>query len=255
MLIKLHGDDVYCDSPGRQFDNALPTAVFIHGAQQDHSVWPLQNSCFMQDALALLSVDLPGHGRSKGTALTSIEDQARWLLALLDVLDVQQAILIGHSMGALIALEAAFAAPQRIMKLALLGAAFPMRVSDILLETAKQDEEKAGAMIYSWSHSSPALRTINDADRKSKSPGVLHADLYACHRYANGLVAAASLHCPVLFILASQDKMTPLKATNALTDAVPHGKILFLENCGHAMMEEQPKAVLQALCSFVTGQH
>src|SRR5437868_8841070 len=99
------------------FDAALPTIVFIHGAQNDHSVWALQTRYFAHHGFGVLAVDLPGHGRSKGAPLTSVEAMADWLLALLDTAGAGQAMLVGHSMGSLIALEAAHRAPQRVSRI------------------------------------------------------------------------------------------------------------------------------------------
>ncbi len=112
--------------------------MFIHGAQNDHSVWVLQTRYFAHHGFGVLAVDLPGHGRSKGAPLTSVEAMADWLLALLDAAGVKQATLIGHSMGSLIALETAFRAPQRVARLALVGTAYPMKVSDTLLDASRE---------------------------------------------------------------------------------------------------------------------
>src|SRR4051812_27096445 len=138
MIIQIHSHDVYCDisasdaatSPSA---GALPTMVLIHGAAQDHSIWDWYSTALAAAGCSVLAVDLPGHGQSGGAALDSIEAQALWLLAVLDALGIRHAALIGHSMGALTALEAAWQAPQRIRKIALLGVAFPMRVADALL--------------------------------------------------------------------------------------------------------------------------
>src|SRR3954464_6278111 len=113
MIVKVHGADAYFYTGGKAIDPARPSAVFIHGAQNDHSVWVLQTRYFAHHGFNVLAPDLPGHGRSKGPALTSVEAMADWLLAVLDAAGVAQATLIGHSMGSLIALETAFRAPQR----------------------------------------------------------------------------------------------------------------------------------------------
>ncbi|WP_163478991.1 alpha/beta fold hydrolase, partial [Klebsiella pneumoniae] len=63
----------------------------------------------------VLAVDLPGHGRSAGLPLTRVEAIAAWLHRLLDVAGAQQATLVGHSMGSLIALEAAARASTLVM--------------------------------------------------------------------------------------------------------------------------------------------
>ena len=122
MELDVHGHGAYCYGGGKVFDGALPTAVFIHGAQNDHSVWALQSRYMAHHGYSVLAVDLPGHGRSSGPALDSVEAMAQWVLDLLNALGVQRAILAGHSMGSLIALEAVQRAPALVVGLAMVPA-------------------------------------------------------------------------------------------------------------------------------------
>src|SRR5690606_23067560 len=108
-------------------DPALPCVVFVHGALGDHSVWTLLARWCAHHAHGALAVDLPGHGRSAGPPLPSVEALADWTLALLDAAGVRQAALVGHSLGSLIALEAAARAPQRASRLVMIGTAYPMQ--------------------------------------------------------------------------------------------------------------------------------
>src|SRR5258708_31588763 len=121
MDLAVNGTTSYAYTGGKRFDPALPTVVFIHGAQHDHSVWILQSRYLAHHGFGVLAVDLPGHGRSAGPALTSVEALADWLSALLEATGVSSASLVGHSMGALIALEAASRFPERVARLALVG--------------------------------------------------------------------------------------------------------------------------------------
>ena len=265
MLLNVQGHAAYCYTGGKAFNPALPTAVFIHGAQNDHTVWCLQTRYFAHHGFGVLAVDLPGHGRSQGAALTSVAALADWLLALLDAAGVRQATLIGHSMGSLIALESAFKAPDRVSKLALVGTAYPMKVSDTLLDTAKNDEQRAIDMVNLWEHTSiahkpscpgPGFYVMGGAQRLMQrisqiNPAqVFYTDFAACNDYTNGEVAAQSVRCPTLFLLAKRDLMTPVKASATLSKAIPHAHTTLIDNCGHALMAEQPDAVLDALFSF-----
>ena len=56
-------------------------SVFVHGAAHDHSVWALQSRYFAHHGCNVLAVDLPGHGRSGGAALATIEAIADWIRA------------------------------------------------------------------------------------------------------------------------------------------------------------------------------
>ena len=245
MLLNVQGHEAYCYTGGKPFDAALPTAVFIHGAQNDHSVWVLQTRYFAHHGFGVLAIDLPGHGRSKGPALTTVEAMALWLLALLDAAGVRQANLIGHSMGSLIALETAFQASDRVARLALVGTAYPMKVSDTLLNAALHEEQSAIDMVNIWSHASivpkpscagPGSSIIGGARRlmqqisKRNPDKVFHTDFSACNAYANGEAAAQAVTCPALFLLGKRDMMTPPKATVTLTNAITHATVMQVDH-------------------------
>ena len=68
MLLNVQGREAYAYSGGRLFDPKLPTVVFLHGAQHDHSVWILQSRYLAHHGYGVLAVDLPGHVRSAGPA-------------------------------------------------------------------------------------------------------------------------------------------------------------------------------------------
>jgi pimeloyl-ACP methyl ester carboxylesterase len=227
----------------------------------------LQTRYFAHHGFGVLAVDLPGHGRSKGSALTSVEAMADWILALLDAAGVKQATLIGHSMGSLIALEVCAKAPDRVAKLAMVGTAYPMKVSAALLDTSKNDEPAAIDMVNIWSHSSiaqkpsspgPGFYVMGGSQRlmqrisKINPDHAFYTDFSACNNYANGEVAAKSVTCPTLFLLARQDAMTPSKAASALSKSIPTSTTVLIENCGHQLMAEQPDAVLEALFNFAS---
>jgi len=266
MLFDIDGHPAYCYTGGKPFDAALPTVVFIHGAEHDHSVWILQTRYFAHHGYGVLALDLPAHGRSGGTALLSVEAMAAWLLRVLDAAGVQHASLVGHSMGSLIALETQAQAPARITRLALLGSAYPMKVSDALLAAAANDEPAAIDMVNIWSHSSIAQKPSSPGPGFSVMGGnrrlmeyvsqhspeqVFHIDFTACNAYANGAVAAQTVTCPTLILSGQRDMMTPPKAATALAKMIPHAQSALLPNCGHALMAEQPDAVLDRLIGFM----
>jgi len=264
MLLTVHSHQAYCYTGGKAFDPTLPVIVLIHGAQNDHSVWALQSRALAHRGYAVLAPDLPGHGRSGGPPLSTVEAMAAWVLALLDAAGAGRALLAGHSMGSLIALEAAHHAPQRVSGLALLGATYPMQVSDTLLEAARTEEDAAIEMVAAWSHASwlpgpstagPGASVINTARRLMQrmaargAPQLLLTDFAACNAYANGEAAAASVACPTLFVQGKKDMMTPPRSAQLLTGGIEHARIIGVD-AGHAMMSEASEAVLDALLRF-----
>lgn len=267
MQWEINGASAYAYTGGTAFDPALPAIVLIHGAQNDHSVWALQSRYLAHHGHAVLAVDLPGHGRSAGPALASVEAMADWILALLRTAGVDRALLAGHSMGSLIALEASRRAPETVAGLALLGTTYPMQVSDTLLAMARTDEAAAIDMVNIWSHSSiahkpscpgPGFSVMGGARRlmqrmSARNPAQLfYTDFSACNSYAEGEAAAAAVRCPTLFVFGKKDVMTPPRSTKLLTGAIKHGKIVNVD-AGHQMMAEAPDAVLDALASFAAS--
>lgn len=258
MQIDLDGQAVYAATGGRPFEPGQPTIVFIHGGGADHTVWALQTRYFAHRGQNVLAIDLPGHGRTDGPALTTIAAMADWVVALLDALDVDDAALVGHSMGSLVALDTAMRHGARVRAIALLGTALPMAVADPLLEAAKADDADAFDMVTIWGHSrsgqiggnpAPGLWMTGDGRRllERSGPGVLHGDLKACNDYAASDTALAKIACPALVVIAAKDLMTPRAGAEAVAGAIPNARTVVLPDCGHMMMAERPGAVLDAL--------
>ena len=254
---------VYAYTGGKSFDAALPCIVFVHGALNDHSVWTLLARWFAHHGHAVLALDLPGHGRSGGAPLASVEALADWLLATLDAAGVARAALVGHSMGSLIALEAAARAPARATRLAMLGTAYPMKVSDALLSTARDQPLRAIDMVNAFSHAGLAAKPsypgpgtwLHGADRAlmrrvqtgQTAVNLFHHDFSVCDRYAGGMHAATQVRCAASVILGERDQMTSPKQAHEIAQALKAR--VHTVPAGHALMAEAPDAVLAALRS------
>ena len=76
MELTVRGHRTYCYTGGKDFDASKPTAVFLHGVLNDHSVWGLQSRYLANHGWNVLAVDLPGHCRSAGEAPSSTEQAA-----------------------------------------------------------------------------------------------------------------------------------------------------------------------------------
>ena len=251
MYFEVDGQPVF--AAGRlHATSSAPPVVLVHGAAMDHTVWVYHTRYFMHIGRSVIAPDLPGHGHSGGTPLASVEDLARWLLRTLDALALPEVALAGHSLGALIALEAAGRAPQRISRLALLGAAFPMPVSDLLLNAAQANAPESRDMMMIWGHGPNAqyganpvsgIHIVNTSMRllEKAQPGLLHTDLKACNDYAHGAEAAAAVSARTTFIWGTEDRMTPLSAARQLAARVSNCTVATIAGSGHIMMSEQPE--------------
>ena len=262
---------LYAYTGGKAFDPALPTIVFLHGGEHDHSVWILQSRYMAHHGYSVLALDLPGHMRSAGPALTTIESMSALIAGALKECGVNSLMLVGHSMGSLIALEVAAVLGDQVRGVVLVATASPMRVSDALLDATKSSPAQAMEMINVWSHSA----SIEAFDRKPSSPGpgfsniwsnlrlmqriaqrnganVLNADFVACNTYQHGVQAATELTCPALFILGTSDSMTPARAAQPLIKACKDATVVTLSGSGHSLMAENPDGVREALQGFAS---
>ena len=261
MQVEVSGNTCYAYTGSRPMEEGKPTIVFVHGAANDHSVWALQSRYFAFHGFNVLAVDLPGHGRSGGAALASVEAIADWIALLLDATGVARAALVGHSLGSLATLACAARSADRVTKIALLGPAAPMLVGEELLAAALGNDPDAYEMIKAWSHSEgkqlggnavPGMWMTGNSLRlmERTRASVLHVDLMACQAYADGLADAGRLRCPALVVMGARDRMTPAKGAQALLAALADKRVVTLPDTGHAMMAEEPDKVLDALRAF-----
>ena len=253
--------DAYVYTGGKPFDATLPVVVFVHGAMNDHSVWTLLARWFANHGFAVLAPDLPGHSKSAGAPLASVEALADWLLALLDAAGVAEASFVGHSMGSLIALEAASRAPGRAARLVMVGTAYPMAVSAALLDAAGSDPFAAIDNVNVFSHSTIAAKPgypgpgtwLHGASRAlmrrvqlgQRDANLFLTDFEACDRYRGGLAAAARIVCPTTLVLGARDQMTGPKQSSEIALALRARTVTL--TAGHALMGEAPEALLGAL--------
>jgi pimeloyl-ACP methyl ester carboxylesterase len=262
MKLSVNGHAVFATTGGAHFDPARPAVIFLHGAGFDRTAWRLQTRWFAHHGRSVLAVDFPGHGWSDGAPLTSVAAMADWTAALIDDAGIRQAALVGHSMGALVALDCAARYPGKVRALGLCGVASEMPVHPEMLESAKANTLKVQELMTFWGMGnalhkggmvSPGLwlRRESLAVLAGNRPDVIHADLAACNAYKDALARATQVKCPTVLALGDGDLMTPLPKGKALAAAIPEAKAVVIPNCGHFMMVERPDETLDALKAYV----
>ncbi|MDH3293357.1 MAG: alpha/beta hydrolase [Acidimicrobiia bacterium] len=273
MNLEVNGKRVFVATGGLETNadgQPPPSMVLVHGAGMDSSVWQLQTRHLAHRAKQygrgpVLAVDLPGHGRSEGPPLTSVEDLAQWLADLLTSCEpgagetvhdghrddhLAGPTIVGHSMGTFIALELAAGRPQLVGSLVLVATAAAMPVNEVLMNAARADLPLAAGLITGWSHGSTAkvapspspglsLTGGSAALVERTAPGVLATDLAACAAY-DPVEAAAVVQCPTTLVLGRADKMTPTRAAEPLIQALgpTTGPDVITLDCGHMAMTE-----------------
>ena len=262
MKLKVNQNEVYAATGNRELDPDRETVVFIHGTGQDHTIWVLPTRYFARKGKNVLAIDLPGHGRSGGTLLESIEAMADWLIDVLDTAGLFTASLVGHSLGSLVAIATAARHPSRVRNIALVGTTVPMPVSEFLLDQARKNDHTAIEMLNYWGlsksaqlggNSTPGNWMLGGGVRlmEKAGPGVIYQDLKACNDYINGIRDAANVKCPALLILGERDQLTPVRSTKTVSAALQNAEIVVLEGSGHALLTERPDPVLDQLIRIV----
>jgi pimeloyl-ACP methyl ester carboxylesterase len=264
MIFEVAGRPVHAATGGVDPSPSDPVVILIHGAGMDSTIWQLQTRYLAYRGLQAIAIDLPGHGRSEGEPLESIDEMAAFIIALMDAAGWEHVNLVGHSMGALIALEAAAVLGDRCSSMTLMGAAPAMPVHPQLLSDAEANLPAAAALMAAWSHARPAHVGQNptpgmwmmggaQALVERSDPGVLATDFRACAAYEGAADAAGQISAPSTVVIGRGDKMTPPKAGRALASMLSEPTVIELDDTGHSMMTEEPRAVRSAILDTVSA--
>jgi pimeloyl-ACP methyl ester carboxylesterase len=262
MKIDFGGNHIHVATGGRPHLPGQPCILFLHGAGYTHHTFVLQTRALAYDGWNVLAPDLPGHGLSGGEPLHSVEEMAAFVLALMDRLDVATAVLAGHSMGGLIALEVARTAPQRVRALVLIGSAAAIPVNPQLVETAEKHESAAFLSMNSWGYGPQAHLSENTwpganhiafgiAVMRGNAGQALAWGLKACAAYEHGEEAARGFPGPALCVVAEFDRMTPNRNGMALAAMLKGSKTVFIHGSGHTIQTEKPRELNAALRDFL----
>lgn len=267
MFVSVDGVSAFVADGGQAFDAAKPSVVFVHGAGMDHTVWGQQTRYMAHHGFNVLAVDLPGHGKTPGDPLSSIEAMAAWLNRFIDASGAAPAIIVGHSMGTLVALEAAAEKPEQVRALMLCGSSAQMGVHPVLVEAAEQNRILAPELMSAWGHGPKAHRGGNIASGvwlvggavrllERARPGVIASELKTCAAYKGAVAAAERINVPVMILSGRYDKMTPVKASAPLAAELADARTHVIDDAGHMMMleaQQETRRVLYDFCREVTA--
>jgi pimeloyl-ACP methyl ester carboxylesterase len=264
VKLSIAGNEVHVATGGMAHRQGSPWIVFLHGAGYSHLTWVLQTRALANDGWNVLAPDFPGHGLSAGEPLKSIEEMAQFILAVMDAAGAGEAVLAGHSMGGLVALEISRIAPRRVRALVLIGSSAAIAVNAQLIDTARKEPQKAYALMNSWGYGPGAHMGQNTwpganhtafgiAVMRHATPHALADGLVACAAYDKGAEAAKAFHGKALCMVGQFDRMTPSRNGLALADMLAGSKQLMLRGAGHSMHTETPREVNAALRAFLAS--
>lgn len=231
-----------------------PTLLLIHGAGGSRLHWPPQLR--RMSGATVHTLDLPGHGRSKGDGCDTIDGYVLAIVAFLERLAVDSAVIVGHSMGGAVAQKLALEEPERVSSLVLVGTGARLRVAPAILECAQHDLERAVQLItqYAWSSDAdPALKEVGRKALRETGSAVLFGDFLACDRF-DVMDRLGEIEVSTLVIGGSVDRLTPIKYSRFLSEQIPCAQLVTVEGAGHMVMLERSEEVSDAIRAFVMAE-
>jgi len=237
--------------------------VMVHGAGGNHSHWSPQIAHLRSVTdWSVVALDLPGHGRSGGEALSRIPAYAEAVFGAVEALVGQEGVpaslpvrgrpvvVAGHSMGGAIALEMALSRPGTLAGLILVGTGARLRVLPWALEKMARGERDETLLEMAYGpEAAPELRERARAEYRSVPVEVLYRDYSACDRF-DRMQEVSSLHLPALVVVGAEDALTPVKYSRYLADRMG-GTLHVIPGAGHMVMLEKPAEVNRAITDFL----
>ena len=232
---------------------SAPAAILIHGAGGSHLSFP--DELRRHASWSAIVPDLPGHGKSAGAGRSQIADYALDVLALMDALEIESALLAGHSMGGAIAQWLALEHENRTQGLALIctGARLPVNPALIDAIIAQPAETTKRLLRWMWSPDAPTeMVAASAAILKETKPLVIQRDFLACAQF-DIRARLGGIHAPTLVIAGEADKMTPPALSEELVAKVADAKLVTLAGGSHMAHLEHAAATATAISDWLAG--
>ena len=227
-----------------------PVVVLIHGAAGSRLDWSAEMRRLRAGVIAL---DLPGHGKSPAPGRSSVAEYAADVVALLDALKVDRAALVGHSLGAAIALQIALDHAERALGIALIGAGAKLAVHPDILNNIQTDQAKVAALLseWFWAQGAPEDQRQQGYAALMQTPAdVMLGDFTASNAF-DVRDRLAEIRVPTLIVSGAEDRMTPPKNSQYLHDRIAGSRLVTIERAGHKVVLEKPQAAADAVQAWL----
>ena len=226
--------------------------VFIHGAGNRAEVWSRVMGALKGD-FRVMALDLPGHGRSSCLQEDSIEGYASRVVDFLEALDLEDVVLVGHSMGGAIAIKVIPFCP-RVTRGVLVGTGATLTVNPKLLEGLREDFRASVATMARWCFSKGASPDLVEEAREMMLQAgreVLYRDMYACSVYS-GKDDLKAIGVPTLVVCGEKDVMTPVTLSQELVENIGDARLQVVPGAGHMVQLEAPGELAEAVRGFLS---
>jgi pimeloyl-ACP methyl ester carboxylesterase len=228
------------------------TLFFIHGAGESSILWPAQVEGLKERANTV-ALDLPGHGRSGGSARDRVPDYARVVLEFIRALGAPRPVPCGLSMGGAITQQLLLDAPDCFPAGIIVSSGARLRVLPSMFELIRADFPGYVGLVdrLGFSAKTPAAvkRPFLD-DSLRAVPEVAAGDFGACDRF-DVMARLGAIRVPVLVVSAEDDRLTPPKYAEFLEAHIPGVVRTHIRDAGHFAPIEKPAAVNAAITRFL----
>jgi pimeloyl-ACP methyl ester carboxylesterase len=237
---------------GRQKKSPL---VLIHGAGGDHLSWPPEIRRLTD--MRVFTLDLPGHGKSKGPGRQSVADYAECVIGFMNAAELSRAVFIGHALGGAIALTLAIDHPQRVAGIGLISAGARLPVASAVLENAANPATfiRAVQSLQDLMHIPLAEKNMKDQVLRKLSsvrPSLFQGDLRASDQF-DVTASLGAIKVPVLVLCGTDDQLAPRRFSENLAEHIPGAALQTIDGAGHLVMLEQPRRVAGLLSVFLNA--
>ena len=232
-----------------------PLVMMLHGVGLRAEAWGAQIDALCGAGYRVLCPDMPGHGESKFCNSIGLEGYAGLVTDTMN----EPVVLVGHSMGALIALYIAASGHEQVKGVAALNAVYrrsPEAQKAVLSRAAALDETRTNdptATLQRWFGGNPSeefaaclrwLQEVNPAAYKAA---------YTVFAESSGPADTqlAKTNCPALFLTGDEEPNSTPRMSRDMARLVPKGQVEIVANAAHMMPMTHPFEVNSSLLSFV----
>ncbi|MBC2907837.1 alpha/beta fold hydrolase [Streptomyces cupreus] len=236
-------------------DSADVPLVFIHGWTANRHRWDHQTAHFAERR-RVVRLDLRGHGESSGAGVRTIAELAADVLALLDHLEIERCVLIGHSMGGMIAQTITLDRPERVERLVLVNSISRMTYSrgrGLLMAASALVPFKlfvATNIQRAFAPGYPRAEVREYIRASAATPREVVMTLYGAMRAFDVLDRLGEIRTPTLMVHGYHDIQLPVAQMLRMAKACP-GALVRIIDAGHELPLEKPKELTEAIDSFV----
>lgn len=230
--------------------NGPTTLLLLHGAGGSARLWP--NAMRELIGARVLALDLPGHGQSTPPGRRTIPHYAAVVERFIIALGLQRVVLGGHSMGAAIALTAAWQSPAAVQSLVLMGGSARMPVADVLLGGALSSLNDAATFVaeYGLPHAAPDLKAIVREELLAAGATTTFGDFLACSRF-DLRSRLGAITQPALVLIGAEDQLVQPRFMESLARELPRAQATRLPGAGHFAMLDQPAEMARHIQRFL----